>query len=88
VRFSIKQVSAAISEPVPLANVPLAALPSLQDPLMPTVFGLRFNMLMLLQNPINPFGDHVEKVRPQFLSLRQHFRTSAFSMGGTAANPQ
>jgi hypothetical protein len=30
---------------------------------------------------------YVEKVRPQFLSLRQHFRSSAFSMGGMAANP-
>ena len=30
---------------------------------------------------------YAEKVRPQFLSLRQHFRSSAFSMGGMAANP-
>ena len=28
-----------------------------------------------------------EKVRSQFLSLRQHFRTSTFSMGGKAAIP-
>ena len=30
---------------------------------------------------------HVEKVRTQFLSLRQHFRTTAFSTGGKAAIP-
>ena len=28
---------------------------------------------------------YVEKVRPQFLSLRQHFRTSTFSLGRKAA---
>ena len=30
---------------------------------------------------------YAEKVRPQVLSLRQHFRSSASSMGGMAANP-
>ncbi len=30
---------------------------------------------------------YMEKVGSQFLSLRQHFRSSTFSMGGMAANP-
>jgi len=35
-----------------------------------------------------PTMEYLEKVRSQFLSLRQHFRSSALSMRGIAANPQ
>jgi hypothetical protein len=34
-----------------------------------------------------PTMEYLEKVRSQFLSLRQHFRTSTFSIGGKAAIP-